>query len=73
MFFVCFTHSVSLTVEGILLTYPVRYEMVEAQTVGECVVLSCVPLVVDLRELKGYEPTLKRLPNEDASSIYIQN
>lgn len=52
-------HTESLTIEGILLTYPVWYEMVETQAVGVCVVLPCIPLIVDLRELKGCKNNIK--------------
>lgn len=41
-------------IEDSLLTYPVWYEMVETQGIGICVILPSVHLVVDLRELKGY-------------------
>ncbi len=52
-------HAESLTVEGVLLTHPVWYEMVETQAVDVCVILSSVLLVVDLRELKGCENNIK--------------
>ena len=45
-------HTEMLTTGGILLTYPVWYEMVETQAVGVRVILPSIPAVVDLRELK---------------------
>lgn len=36
------------------ITYPVWDEVVETQAVGVCVILSAVPVVVDLRELERY-------------------
>ena len=55
----CFTHSESLSIEGILSTYPVWYEMVETQAIGVCVILPSVPLVVNLRELECYKNNIK--------------
>lgn len=48
-------HFENLTTGGILLTYPVWYEMVETQAIGVCVILPSIPFVVDLRELKSYK------------------